>query len=80
VAEAAVIGLPNPRTGEHACAVVVARDRDAPPSLRELCDHLVTSGLSDRKLPEQLEIVEQLPRNAMEKVLKADLRRRFNPS
>jgi acyl-CoA synthetase (AMP-forming)/AMP-acid ligase II len=80
VAEAAVIGLPNPRTGEHACAVVVARDRDAPPSLRELCDHLVASGLSDRKLPEQLEIVEQLPRNAMEKVLKADLRKRFNPS
>jgi len=37
-------------------------------------------GLSDRKLPERLELVAELPRNAMEKVQKAELRRRFQPA
>jgi non-ribosomal peptide synthetase component E (peptide arylation enzyme) len=44
-----------------------------------LSAHLLSSGLSKRKLPERLEIVDELPRNAMRKVLKAELRRRFIP-
>jgi acyl-CoA synthetase (AMP-forming)/AMP-acid ligase II len=79
VADVAVIGIANPRTGEHACAVVVAVDDADRPDLAELRYHLRGAGLSDRKHPEQLEFVDALPRNAMEKVQKAQLRRQFDP-
>jgi acyl-CoA synthetase (AMP-forming)/AMP-acid ligase II len=72
VAEVAVIGIPDPVTGERACAVVVPDG--APPSLADLCDHLRAAGLSTRKLPERLVVVDALPRNAMGKVAKAELR------
>lgn len=78
VAEVAVIGLADTRTGERVCAVVVPTDPGHPPGLAELCTYLLAAGLSNRKLPEQLEIVSQLPRNAMAKVLKSELRRRFS--
>ena len=77
VADVAVIGVPNERTGEIACAVVVPADAANPPSLDELCRHLVDRGLSNRKLPERLELVDALPRNAMQKILKNELRSRF---
>jgi acyl-CoA synthetase (AMP-forming)/AMP-acid ligase II len=78
VLEVAVIGVDDPVTGERVCAVVVPADPDDPPTLIELCDHLLASGLSKRKAPERLELVAKLPRNAMEKVLKTELRRQFN--
>jgi acyl-CoA synthetase (AMP-forming)/AMP-acid ligase II len=77
VADVAVIGLPDRQTGERACVVVVAVDASDPPTLAELCEHLLATGLSKRKLPEQLELVDGLPRNAMEKVVKGELRTRF---
>jgi acyl-CoA synthetase (AMP-forming)/AMP-acid ligase II len=77
VAEVAVIGLPDPDTGERACAVVVPTDAGAPPELEVLCAHLLAHGLSKRKLPEQLELVAALPRNAMGKVVKRELTSRF---
>jgi non-ribosomal peptide synthetase component E (peptide arylation enzyme) len=78
VADAAVIGLPDARTGERACAVVVAADPADPPTLAELCDHLLAYGLMKQKLPEQLEVVAVLPRNPTGKVLKHDLRAHYS--
>jgi non-ribosomal peptide synthetase component E (peptide arylation enzyme) len=75
VAEVAVIGVPDEVTGERICAVVVPADPGDPPSLEEIDAHLVAVGLSRQKVPERLELIDHLPRNAMEKVLKADLRR-----
>jgi non-ribosomal peptide synthetase component E (peptide arylation enzyme) len=72
-----VIGLPDDETGERACAVVVPADPAAPPALAALCAHLRADGLSIRKLPEQLELVGELPRNAMGKIVKRDLTSRF---
>jgi len=77
VADVAVVGLPDERTGERACAVVVPADAASPPSLDELCAYLTDRGLMRQKLPEQLEIVDALPRNPTGKVVKYELRERY---
>jgi acyl-CoA synthetase (AMP-forming)/AMP-acid ligase II len=76
VAEAAVVGLPDTRSGERACAVVVTRGDD-PLSFQEMVEFLADQHLSRHKIPEQLELVDALPRNPTGKVLKKDLRSRF---
>ncbi len=80
VAEVAVIGIPDPELGERCCAVVVPRDPSAPPTLAELTAGLRARGLTVQKLPEQLEIVAALPRNASGKVVKAELREQLGVS
>ncbi|PBC83056.1 MULTISPECIES: class I adenylate-forming enzyme family protein [unclassified Streptomyces] len=79
VADAAVIGLPDRERGERVCAVVTPADPAAPPlSLDGLTAHLRAAGLMTQKLPEQLEIVGELPRGGpLNKVLKASLRERY---
>jgi acyl-CoA synthetase (AMP-forming)/AMP-acid ligase II len=74
VGDAAVVGLPDSKTGERACAVVVPTDAESPPTLPELFEFLTDQGLAKQKVPEQLEIVEALPRNASGKILKHELR------
>src|SRR5690606_38167324 len=77
VADVAVVGLPDPETGERACAVVVPAPGAEPLTFDEMREHLLGAGLITRKLPEQLEIVDALPRNASGKVVKFELQRRF---
>jgi cyclohexanecarboxylate-CoA ligase len=77
VADAAVIGLPDPRSGERACALVVPTDAEHPPTLKDLFDFLKDAGLMVQKIPEQLEIVDVLPRNPTGKVLKHELRKQY---
>ncbi|MFJ9892665.1 class I adenylate-forming enzyme family protein [Streptomyces sp. NPDC091280] len=78
VGDVAVVGLPDAERGERVCAVV-----EQPPGAGELTLSAVTGylraeGLSVHKLPEQLEIVDALPRNeTLRKVLKYKLRERF---
>jgi non-ribosomal peptide synthetase component E (peptide arylation enzyme) len=69
VREVAVIGLPDDVVGERICAVVAGDT-----TLDDVTAFLRQQGLSTRKLPEQLELVDALPRNAMGKVLKNELR------
>ncbi|MFP6640265.1 MAG: AMP-binding protein, partial [Myxococcota bacterium] len=80
VTEAAAIGLPDPETGERCCAVVVSTEEDAPLEFNEMVSFLREKGLTPQKLPEQLESIDSLPRNATGKVLKHELRRRFEPA
>jgi acyl-CoA synthetase (AMP-forming)/AMP-acid ligase II len=76
IADCAVIGVPDDRTGERVCAVVVLAG-DTTPTLAELAAYTVDRGLAIQKAPERLEIVTSLPRNDTGKVRKIDLRARF---
>jgi cyclohexanecarboxylate-CoA ligase len=69
VAEIAVVGLPDPRTGERACAVVVPNGQPHP-DVDSLRVFLQSRGVAVFKAPEQVVIWEALPRNAAGKVLK----------
>jgi len=77
VAEVSVVGLADRVFGERVCAVVVPADPASPPELTELTAGLRARGLASFKLPERLELVETLPRNALGKVLKRELQKRF---
>ncbi len=76
VAEAAVLGLPDARTGERVVAVLVLQNGYGV-ELKNIRDHCLAEGLAIQKCPEQLEVVDALPRNAMGKVLKQELRSRL---
>lgn len=76
IADVAVIGLPDEASGERACAVVV-RAEGADLTFDAMVTHLRDAGLITRKLPEQLEFVDALPRNPTGKVVKFELRDRF---
>jgi cyclohexanecarboxylate-CoA ligase len=75
--EVAVVGVPDPACGEIVCAVIRPRAGAAVPTLAELADYLTRRGLSRRKLPERLELVDDFPRTASGKILKRALRARL---
>lgn len=79
VADVAVIGLPDPRTGERACAVVAVAD-DHTFELEEMVEFLKDSGLRTQAIPEQLELVDTVPRNPAGKILKHTLREQYGPA
>jgi cyclohexanecarboxylate-CoA ligase len=70
--EAAVVGVPDEVLGERMCVAVAPSG--AAPTLADVVAWLKTSGLAVFKLPERIAIVDALPRNAMNKVVRADLR------
>ncbi len=75
IVEAAVIAEPDTRWGEVGVAVVVLRSPDA------LTSDAVIAYCAERlaryKLPRRVVFVESLPRNAMGKVIKQELRERY---
>jgi acyl-CoA synthetase (AMP-forming)/AMP-acid ligase II len=77
IADVAVIGVPDARTGERVCAVVVPADPADPPTLAAVVEFAREQGLMTQKLPERLEVVDALPRNPTGKVLKFELKDRF---
>ena len=70
VAQAAVVGRPDDDLGERIVAFVVPTG--AAPDPRELVDH-VADLLAPHKRPREVRFVDELPRNDMGKVVKAQL-------
>ncbi len=73
VAEIAVVGLPDERTGERACAVVVPTATPGP-DVASLGSFLADSGVARFKAPEQVVIWDVLPKNDAGKILKHQIK------
>jgi acyl-CoA synthetase (AMP-forming)/AMP-acid ligase II len=74
VAEVAVIGLPDEKWGEVACAIVVSTDDAlAESDIIATCEER----LSRYKLPRRVIFAQSIPRNASGKILKRVLREQY---
>lgn len=74
VAEAAVVGEPDPDLGERIVAWIVPAKGPERPREEELADH-VARRLAPHKRPRAVRFVDSLPRNDMGKVMKRELAR-----
>jgi acyl-CoA synthetase (AMP-forming)/AMP-acid ligase II len=73
IADASVLGLPDTRTGERICAVIVpAAHRRV--TMDMVIEHCASEYLARQKMPEQIAIVDAIERNPMGKVVKSELR------
>jgi malonyl-CoA/methylmalonyl-CoA synthetase len=76
VADIAVVGVQDAHWGERVCAAVLARPGATldPAALRRWA----AERLSPWKVPRELRVVPELPRNALGKVVKPEVRRLFS--
>jgi acyl-CoA synthetase (AMP-forming)/AMP-acid ligase II len=83
IVEVTIVGLPDPKTGERACAVIVAKTKPGP-DVANLKAFLKAQGVAAFKIPEQVAIWDALPKNDTGKVLKhvvrAELARQLQES
>jgi malonyl-CoA/methylmalonyl-CoA synthetase len=75
VAEVAVVGLPDPEFGERVVAAVVRHD---PPLTADKVGNFCRKDLADYKKPRQVTFVDALPRNALGRVLKHEVRKELS--
>jgi len=73
IAEVAVVGTPDARTGERACAVIVPAGGEGP-DLEGVRAYLRGLGVAAFKIPEAVLVWDALPKNDAGKVLKHQIR------
>jgi acyl-CoA synthetase (AMP-forming)/AMP-acid ligase II len=73
IREIAVVGVPDRRTGERACAVIVPAAPPAP-DVAALRAFLAAKGVAAFKFPEAVDLWDSLPKNDAGKVLKHRIR------
>lgn len=74
VKESAIVGKAHGDFGEVVIAFVIPADTTNPPLPQDVIAW-AKSHLANYKIPKEVRIVSDFPRNAMGKVMKADLRR-----
>lgn len=73
IEDVAVVGLPDPASGERVCAVIVPARGAAPPSIDGLVGACRAAGLARFKHVERLAIASRLPRGPMGKLIKPEI-------
>lgn len=73
VEDVAVVGVPDPNTGERICAFLVTRDHREI-SLQDVAACIARAGLAKQKTPVQVHVLDELPKTASGKVRKHELR------
>lgn len=66
--DVAVVGLLDERRGERCCAAIVVEPGETPPTIEDLLEVCRTAGLAAYKTPEQIELLDAIPRNSMGKI------------
>lgn len=74
IASVAVVGMPDERLGEKLCAYVVPADPEKPVTLDAVTAYLREHKVATQKLPERLELANELPMTATGKIQKHVLR------
>ena len=74
IEDVTVIGLPDERTGERVCAVIVQAPDSEPLAVADLGVFCREQGMAAYKIPEQVLQRDALPRDALGKLVKATLR------
>lgn len=77
VMEVAIVPYDDPILGQRACCFVVPMNAYKPPGLDELCTYLIGQGVSKVKLPERLEIIEEMPITPTRKIIRGRLKARL---
>ena len=73
IADAAVVGMPDPRLQERACAFVSVKAGKSV-DLAAICRHMAAEGFTKHFWPEQLVVLAEMPRTATGKIQKFVLR------
>ncbi|MBL8628459.1 MAG: long-chain fatty acid--CoA ligase, partial [Rhodospirillaceae bacterium] len=76
ITEAAVFAVKDPKWGETICAAVVAKPGAAP--VAEEVIGFTRARLAHYKCPREVVLIDVMPRNAMGKILRRELRARFS--
>jgi glutaryl-CoA dehydrogenase/cyclohexanecarboxylate-CoA ligase len=72
-----LVSVPHPRLQETALAAVVLKPGETELTLTEMQDFLAAKGVAKPYWPEQLEVLEDLPRTPSGKIQKYQLRQKF---
>ncbi len=75
--EVLVVGEPDPRLGERAVVVAVARSGVTDLALEELCARLLEHGIPKQNLPEKLVVTASIPRTELGKFHRAEVKDRL---
>lgn len=70
----AAVGMPDERLGERVCVYVQLKDSQDNLTLEEIIDFLQEKDVAKYKLPERLELIDELPRTPTGKVQKFKLK------
>jgi acyl-CoA synthetase (AMP-forming)/AMP-acid ligase II len=72
LAEVAVCGYPDEELGERICAAVVVKEGETL-ALSDITDFLADAGVAKIKWPERLYSMQELPRNALNKIRRREI-------